>query len=77
MIFAGTVDTHNVLAILRIETLAAWLMAVIDETANPDSLAAARRTADEEARSFACGKGSAESSGTAERMGAQSDPRTV
>jgi hypothetical protein len=56
---------HNVLGVLRMEPRSACLMAVIDEEANGDALALARRTADDEAPSFSCANGKAKVVGVA------------
>jgi hypothetical protein len=56
---------HNVLGVLRMEPRNACLMAVIDEAANSDALALARKTADAEAPSFSCANGQAKAVGTA------------
>lgn len=47
-------ERHNVWAVIRMEPRNACLMAVIDETANPDYLALARAAADNEAPALAC-----------------------
>jgi hypothetical protein len=70
---------HNVLGVLRMEPRNACLMAVIDEQANGDALALARKTADEEAPSFSCASGQAKVVGAAtkwthEAIGFDGDP---
>jgi hypothetical protein len=47
-------ERHNVWAVIRVEPRNACLMAVVDEAANPDHLALARATADNEAPALAC-----------------------
>jgi hypothetical protein len=56
---------HNVLGVLRMEPRNACLIAVIDEAANGDALALARKTADDEAPSFSCPNGKAKVVGAA------------
>jgi hypothetical protein len=70
---------HNVLGVLRMEPRNACLMAVIDEAANGDALALARKTADAEALSFSCANGKAKAVGVAtqwtqEAIGFDGDP---
>ncbi len=70
---------HNVLGVLRMEPRNACLMAVIDETANSDALALARKTADTEAQAFSCANGKAKVVGAAtkwtrEAIGHDGDP---
>ena len=70
---------HNVLGVLRMEPRNACLMAVVDEAANSDALALARKTADTEAPSFSCANGKAKVVGAAtkwtrEAIGYDGDP---
>jgi hypothetical protein len=72
-------DRHNVLGVLRMEPRNACLMAVVDETANGDAQALARKTADAEAPSFSCANGKAKVVGAAtkwtrEAIGDDGDP---
>ena len=60
-------EKHNVWAVIRIEPRNACLIAVIDEAANPDSLALARTTADIEAPKLACANIKAKIVGTESR----------
>ncbi len=52
----GHYKTHNVLGVIRMEPRSACLFAVVDEAANPDALALARKTADAEAPTLDCAK---------------------
>jgi hypothetical protein len=52
----GKFKTYDVLVVLRIGRREACLMAVIDEAANAEAASLARRTADEDARSFVCNR---------------------
>jgi hypothetical protein len=56
---------HNVLGVLRMEPRNTCLMAVIDEAANSDAVALARKIADAEAPTFSCANGKAKAVGTA------------